>query len=199
ARGQGALARRGGAGAEVPGRAARPVPRAARAPAAGAGAGVEVPAGRPGVGAGEGLMPEWLQWLPEVLAWLGKALCHVDNVSWGVLTARLVAAFVLGCIAAGIYALTTRGAGRESLRPLAATLVLLSVLMAVVTQVTGDNLARAFGLVGALSIVRFRTIVEDTRDTAFVIFAVVVGMAAGAGQGLPARLLSPLGLLGAAA
>jgi hypothetical protein len=35
--------------------------------------------------------------------------------------------------------------------------------------------------VGALSIVRFRTVVEDTRDTAFVIFAVIVGMAAGAG------------------
>jgi uncharacterized membrane protein YhiD involved in acid resistance len=41
--------------------------------------------------------------------------------------------------------------------------------------------ARAFGLVGALAIVRFRTVVEDTRDTAFVMLAVIVGMAAGAG------------------
>jgi hypothetical protein len=49
-----------------------------------------------------------------------------------------------------------------------------------VTQVIGDNVARAFSLVGALSIVRFRTVVRDTRDTAFVIFAVVVGMAVGA-------------------
>ena len=49
-----------------------------------------------------------------------------------------------------------------------------------VTQVIGDNIARAFSLVGALSIVRFRTVVRDTQDTAFVIFAVVVGMAAGA-------------------
>jgi uncharacterized membrane protein YhiD involved in acid resistance len=39
--------------------------------------------------------------------------------------------------------------------------------------------ARAFSLVGALSIVRFRTVVRDTQDTAFVIFAVIVGMAAG--------------------
>ena len=60
------------------------------------------------------------------------------------------------------------------------TLVLLAVLIAMVTQVIGDNVARAFSLVGALSIVRFRTVVRDTRDTAFVIFAVVVGMAAGA-------------------
>ena len=60
------------------------------------------------------------------------------------------------------------------------TLVLLCVLVAMVTQVIGDNVARAFSLVGALSIVRFRTMVRDTRDTAFVIFSVVVGMAVGA-------------------
>src|SRR5262249_27512760 len=45
----------------------------------------------------------------------------------------------------------------------------------------GSNAARAFTLVGSLAIVRFRTVVEDTRDTAFVIFAVAVGMAVGAG------------------
>lgn len=61
-----------------------------------------------------------------------------------------------------------------------ATLVLLAALIAMVTQVIGDNVARAFSLVGALSIVRFRTSVRDTRDTAFVIFAVAVGMAVGA-------------------
>ena len=60
------------------------------------------------------------------------------------------------------------------------TLVLLSILIAMVTQVIGDNVARAFSLVGALAIVRFRTVVRDTQDTAFVILAVVVGMAVGA-------------------
>jgi hypothetical protein len=54
------------------------------------------------------------------------------------------------------------------------------VLIAMVTQVIGDSVARAFSLVGALSIVRFRTVVRDTQDTAFVIFSVVVGMAVGA-------------------
>lgn len=48
-------------------------------------------------------------------------------------------------------------------------------------QVIDDRVARAFSLVGALSIVRFRTVLDDTQDIAFVIFAVVVGMAAGAG------------------
>src|SRR5947207_5525327 len=59
-------------------------------------------------------------------------------------------------------------------------MVLLAILLGMVSMVIGSNIARAFALVGALSIVRFRTVVRDTQDTAFVIFAVVVGMAAGA-------------------
>jgi uncharacterized membrane protein YhiD involved in acid resistance len=59
------------------------------------------------------------------------------------------------------------------------------------TQVIGDNVARAFGLVGALSVVRFRTKVKDAQDTTFVIFAVTVGMAAGSNQ-LPVALVGLL-------
>lgn len=59
-------------------------------------------------------------------------------------------------------------------------MLVLSVLIAMVTEVIGDSVARAFSLVGALSIVRFRTVVRDTQDTAYVIFAVAVGMAVGA-------------------
>ncbi len=62
------------------------------------------------------------------------------------------------------------------------TLVLMCILIAMATQIIGDNIARAFSLVGALSIVRFRTAVPATRDVAFVLAAVVVGMAIGAGQ-----------------
>src|SRR6186997_3228776 len=91
---------------------------------------------------------------------------------------RLIAAMVLGGIVAQIY----RHSRAEPASSLPTTLVLLAVLIAMVTQVIGDNVARAFSLVGALSIVRFRTVVRDTRDTAFVIFAVVVGMAVGSQQ-----------------
>ena len=91
---------------------------------------------------------------------------------------RLVAALVLGLLVAWIYRRTRPEADVAASFP--GTLVLLAVLIAMVTQVIGDNIARAFSLVGALSIVRFRTVVRDTQDTAFVIFAVVVGMAVGA-------------------
>jgi hypothetical protein len=94
----------------------------------------------------------------------------------GAVVLRLVGALVLGFVVARVY----QRARREPPSSFTATLVLLAVLIAMVTQVIGDNVARAFSLVGALSIVRFRTVVRDTQDTAYVIFAVAVGMAVGA-------------------
>jgi hypothetical protein len=88
---------------------------------------------------------------------------------------RILGAVLLGSVVAWVHRRTTRPNSA-----MAATLVLLAGLIAMVTQVIGDNVARAFSLVGALSIVRFRTVVRDTRDTAFVIFSVAVGMAMGA-------------------
>jgi hypothetical protein len=93
---------------------------------------------------------------------------------------RLVLALVFGWGVQFIYR-KTRDAG-DITASFPTTLMLLAILIAMVTQVIGDNIARAFSLVGALSIVRFRTVVRDTQDTAYVIFAVVVGMAVGAGD-----------------
>ncbi|MGZ8898954.1 MAG: DUF4956 domain-containing protein [Limisphaerales bacterium] len=90
----------------------------------------------------------------------------------------LVLAAIFGWVVALIYRKSRRSVDVISSFP--PTLILLSILIAIVTQVIGGTLARAFGLVGALSIVRFRTVVRDTQDTAYVIFAVVVGMAIGA-------------------
>ena len=92
-------------------------------------------------------------------------------------TIRLVAGLLGGIIVSRIYRATRSDLAIAPSFP--GTLVLLAVLIAMVTQVIGDSVARAFSLVGALSIVRFRTVVRDTQDTAYVIFAVVVGMAVG--------------------
>lgn len=96
-----------------------------------------------------------------------------------VLVVRLVTATALGF---GIALVRTfaRSEGRPA-PGLRTTLLLLTVLCALVTQVIGENIARAFGLAGVLAVVRFRTVIEDTRDSAFVIFAMVIGMAVGAG------------------
>ncbi len=110
--------------------------------------------------------------------WLQQAVSNSGHAPPAELAWRITLAFLLGCVVALIYRGTHRS---EPIAPtFPRTLVLLAILIAMVTSVIGDNVARAFSLVGALSIVRFRTVVRDTQDTAFVIFAVVVGMAAGA-------------------
>jgi uncharacterized membrane protein YhiD involved in acid resistance len=49
-------------------------------------------------------------------------------------------------------------------------------------MIIGNNLARAFALVGALSIIRFRTVVKDTKDTAYIFWSLASGMATGTGS-----------------
>ena len=107
---------------------------------------------------------------------LGVAAATPDPLA--VIVIRLIVATVFGAAVAFVYRRTRRMPASS----FTITLVLLAILIAMVTQVIGNNVARAFSLVGALSIVRFRTVVRDTLDTAFVIFAVVVGMAVGAAQ-----------------
>lgn len=126
--------------------------------------------------------------------WLIDSLHHEVELRPEVLCARLLTAFTLGLVAAALYRVTTHGGqGRGFL----GTLVLLAVLIAVLTLVIGNSVARAFSLVGALAIVRFRTVVEETRDTAFVIYAVASGMACGAGFPLAAAAATPLVALAA--
>lgn len=59
------------------------------------------------------------------------------------------------------------------------TLVLLGMVVGAVMLIVGTDIARAFTLVGALSIVRFRTAIKETRDVGFIFFIMVVGMACG--------------------
>jgi uncharacterized membrane protein YhiD involved in acid resistance len=120
-----------------------------------------------------------------MLDWLKPSLqTNLSDYSEGNLlnlAVRLVGAGLAGWIVALIAA---RGMSRSADRTLPLTLILMSVLIAMATQIIGDNVARAFSLVGALSIVRFRTAVPESRDVAFVLASVVVGMAIGAGQWL---------------
>lgn len=109
--------------------------------------------------------------------WLHSAVEVAGGIGPETVALRLVLAFLLGWLVAVVYRWTHHGEPYPDTFP--PTLTLLAILIAAITQVIGDNVARAFSLVGALSIVRFRTVVQDTRDTAFVIFAVIAGMAVG--------------------
>ena len=66
------------------------------------------------------------------------------------------------------------------------SLVALTVITTTVMIVIGNNLALSLGMVGALSIVRFRTAIKDSRDTIYIFWAIVVGICCGAGDYLVA-------------
>lgn len=62
------------------------------------------------------------------------------------------------------------------------SLVILTVLTATVMTVIGDNVALSLGMVGALSIVRFRTAIKDPRDTVYIFWTIIAGLCCGAGS-----------------
>jgi uncharacterized membrane protein YhiD involved in acid resistance len=89
----------------------------------------------------------------------------------------LVLSFLL-CSAIGyVYQITHRGASYT--QSYVHTLVLNGMVVAVVMLIVGSNIARAFALVGALSIIRFRNAVKETRDVGFIFFTMAIGMAIG--------------------
>ena len=93
---------------------------------------------------------------------------------------NILLAFLLGMLIAGVYALTNRNQATN--RSFLLTMVILPMVTALVMMVIGNSIARAFSLVGALSIIRFRTVVKDNRDIAFIFFSLAAGMAAGIGN-----------------
>lgn len=62
------------------------------------------------------------------------------------------------------------------------SLVTLTILTATVMTVIGNNIALSLGMVGALSIVRFRTAIKDSRDTTYIFWAIVIGICCGVGD-----------------
>jgi len=92
---------------------------------------------------------------------------------------NLLVALVCGFVISIVYRIIYRGPHYST--SFVQAMVILSMITALVIMVIGNNLARAFGLVGAMSIIRFRTAVKDTQDIVFIFFSLAAGMAAGVG------------------
>jgi len=85
--------------------------------------------------------------------------------------------FVLGSVLAILYMKTFRGLSYS--RNFLHTLVLLPILTAIAMHAIGDNVARGIGMMGTLSLLRFRTDIKDPRDMLFIFGALAVGLACG--------------------
>ncbi len=91
----------------------------------------------------------------------------------------LAVAFLMGLFILLIYRTTFRGVLFS--KGFAFSLVLLGMVTALVIRTISSNLALSLGMVGALSIVRFRTAIKDPVDTVFMFWAIACGIMAGAG------------------
>jgi uncharacterized membrane protein YhiD involved in acid resistance len=89
----------------------------------------------------------------------------------------LALSFALSAFIGWIYKITHRGTSYT--QSFVFTLVLNGMVVALVMMVIGSDIARAFSLVGALSIIRFRNAVRETRDVGFIFFTMAIGMAVG--------------------
>ena len=93
---------------------------------------------------------------------------------------NLTLSFILGVIVSIVYKKTHKGLSYS--QSFMITNVFVAVIVCMVIMIIGNSLARAFALVGALSIIRFRTVVKDTKDTAFIFWSLATGMASGTGS-----------------
>ena len=102
------------------------------------------------------------------------------DLSVGTIALRLGVAAVIAAFIFLSYRLSHSGSVYSA--KFNVTLAALTVITTTVMIVIGNNIALSLGMVGALSIVRFRTAIKDSRDTAYIFWAIVVGICCGAGD-----------------
>ena len=85
--------------------------------------------------------------------------------------------FVLGTVVAVVYVMTFQGLSYS--RNFLHVLVLCPIVVAIAMQAIGDNVARGIGMIGAISLLRFRTSIKDPRDTFFIFASLAAGLSSG--------------------
>ena len=93
---------------------------------------------------------------------------------------NIILSFFLGLFISYIYKITHKGMSYS--QSFMITNIFIALIVCMVIMIIGNNIARAFALVGALSIIRFRTVVKDTKDIAYIFWSLASGMAAGTGS-----------------
>ena len=101
-------------------------------------------------------------------------------LTWDVILVNVLFSALLGMVVYLSYYLTHRGTIYS--KKFNASLVTLTVLTGTVMTVIGNNVALSLGMVGALSIVRFRTAIKDTRDTVYIFWTIIAGICCGVGD-----------------
>lgn len=101
-------------------------------------------------------------------------------ISWEQILISLILAFILGLLISLVYKKTNIGFSYES--SFGFTLIMITIIIAAIMITIGSNVALSLGLIGSLSIIRFRTAVKNTANMAFLFWGIAEGLAVGAGQ-----------------
>lgn len=109
-----------------------------------------------------------------------------SDMTWQQILMNISIAALLGMFIFISYMISHRGTIYS--KKFNASLVILTVLTGMVMTVIGNNIALSLGMVGALSIVRFRTAIKDSRDTVYIFWAIVIGICCGVGDYLVASI-----------
>jgi uncharacterized membrane protein YhiD involved in acid resistance len=99
------------------------------------------------------------------------------RIGWDLALAALLLSYALSMTISWVYVATY--SGLSYVRSFATTLAVAGVVAAIVMLAIGDDVARGLGLVGALTVIRFRTSLKDTRDLMFAFAALSIGVACG--------------------
>jgi hypothetical protein len=131
---------------------------------------------------------------------MNQTLQFLDNIyqlnavpSLEAIMQGLLLAFILGQAIAWVYVWTHSGLSYS--RSFTQMLVMIPIVIALVMIIIGNNIITAFGLLGALALIRFRNVLKDTRDTVFIFITLVVGMATGS-QRYATAILGTVFMLG---
>lgn len=109
--------------------------------------------------------------------WLFQGDYGVTPTNYATLIIGLLLAFACGHAIAWMYMLTHSGLSYS--RSYVNTLILMPVIVSLVMLILANNLVLAFGLMAIFAMVRFRSILRDTLDTAYVLAVIVIGLACG--------------------
>ena len=109
----------------------------------------------------------------------GKFLEEFSAISMGDMLVAILLSFALSLFIVFIYRITYAGVSFSA--GFAGCIIMLSMVTTVVILVISSNMVLSLGMVGALSIVRFRTAVKEATDTAFLFWAIATGIICGAG------------------
>ena len=109
-----------------------------------------------------------------------------STLTWEQIAANILVSGILGFLIFISYMISHRGTIYS--KKFNVSLIVLTVLTSMVMTVIGNNVALSLGMVGALSIVRFRTAIKDSRDTVYIFWTIIVGICCGVGDFIVASI-----------